>query len=463
VSKKWIIAQCLLAISCVANAATTMEPELERLVQKALNSNLALEQRQLDLRQATAALEQARASRLPQVSFSARYSRAQGGRSIEIPTDLLLNEVYRTLNQQLQAQGEAPRFPHLEAQQIELLRAREQDTRFSLTQPIYAPAIKAQILLGEAGVDLAEASLKAFENMLARDVRVAFYGLQSARQAVQIVASTTELLRENKRVNESLFSNGKVTQDQVLRAQAELLALEQQQRESENQERRALNYLNFLINEELDQSIAASAAPAAINLPRLGLEMALAEAKRSRFELKQIAAAVQAEAHAVDLARASYRPTLGFGLDGGIQGESYQFGSGNNFAVASLVLNFEVLDGGARRATLSKARAALDERELAARELDRQIALEVRQALDDVAASRDSLITAAARLDAAAASYQIARKKRDAGSISQVEFLDAQNARTQAELNHNLTRFEALSRLAQLNYALGQGLVGETP
>jgi outer membrane protein TolC len=39
------------------------------------------------------------------------------------------------------------------------------------------------------------------------------------------VSASEALLQENLRVNESLFANGKVTEDQVLRAKAELLAV----------------------------------------------------------------------------------------------------------------------------------------------------------------------------------------------------------------------------------------------
>jgi outer membrane protein TolC len=65
----------------------------------------------------------------------------------------------------------------------------------------------------------------------------------------------------------------------------------------------------------------------------------------------------------------------------------------------------------------------------------------------------DSLATAEARAEAARAGFRIASSKRDLGVINQVIFLDARNALTGAELNLNLTRFELLSRQAELAYA----------
>ena len=47
-----------------------------------------------------------------------------------------------------------------------------------------------------------------------------------------IVDASVALLNENLRVNDSLFRNGKITQDQVLRARAELLQVVQQSRDA---------------------------------------------------------------------------------------------------------------------------------------------------------------------------------------------------------------------------------------
>ena len=86
-------------------------------------------------------------------------------------------------------------------------------------------------------------------------------------------------------------------------------------------------------------------------------------------------------------------------------------------------------------------------------QLKAQIELEQAAARDDLEAALDALDTAAARERAAALVFEIARRKRDAGSLPQIEFIDARAAFTQAELNNNLTRFDALARAAQLDYA----------
>jgi outer membrane protein TolC len=90
-------------------------------------------------------------------------------------------------------------------------------------------------------------------------------------------------------------------------------------------------------------------------------------------------------------------------------------------------------------------------------EVAQRIRLEVQQSLDRLQTARASLTTAAARADAAQAAFRIASRKRDEGVINQVEFIDARNTFTNAELNLTVTRYEVLARRAELEYATSSG------
>jgi outer membrane protein len=148
---------------------------------------------------------------------------------------------------------------------------------------------------------------------------------------------------------------------------------------------------------------------------------------------------------------------LSLGLDAGTQGVDYRFGDGYNFGTASLIFTWKIFDGGGDNARLREARAAQRQVVLRQEELAQQIRLEVQQSYDRLKTARDSLATAAARVEAARAGFRIASRKRDEGVISQVEFIDARSTLTRAELNHNLTRFEVLARQAELEYATSSG------
>ena len=406
---------------------------IDDYVREGLRTNRSLQSSTLDIERSQAALDAARASYVPAVGIDARYTRAEGGREITLPVAALGNPTFS------------------------LVREREQDTRLTLRQPLFAPAIPAAVRAQRAGLEASEFARLALARRLKRDISVGYLDWLQASRAIGIVTASRTLLVENLRVNDSLFRNGKITQDQVLRARAELLAVEQQLREAQNSQAQARSYLNFLLNRSLDQPLENAEPDLDIALAQRDLVTLRAAALENRPELDQVDRSVIAAGSQLAIARSALWPTLSLGADAGTQGEAYEFGRGRNFATVSLLLNWKLFDGGARRADIRAARAGERQARNQREELQQQIQLEVQQSLDRLDTTSDSLRTAEARADAARAGFRIASRKRDEGAISQVEFIDARSALTAAELNLNLTRFQLLARQAELDYATAAG------
>ena len=124
----------ILAVACLAFAGGAHAQEdvpgrplaavIEEYVREGLASNLSLRAQSLEVERAEAALDAARARYFPEASFDARYSRSEGGRTIELPLGAALNPVYQTLNDMLVAQGQQPRFPAVQDETIAFLRER---------------------------------------------------------------------------------------------------------------------------------------------------------------------------------------------------------------------------------------------------------------------------------------------------------------------------------------------------
>ncbi len=426
-------------------------------VRAGLAANLGLRAATLEVERSQATLDAARSRFFPEATLEARYTRAEGGREIELPFAALLNPAYASLNQLLAASGQPAGFAQIEDRAFNLIREREQDTRLTLRQPLYAPAIPAAVRGQRALLEASDFARLAFARRLKRDISVGYFGWLQASRTVAIVDSSRALLAENLRVNDSLFRNGRITQDQVLRARAELLAVDQDLREAQNGQSQARSYLNFLLNRDLESPLQAAEPDGEITRAVSDLASLRAAALANRPELAQLDRAVLAAGAQADLARAARKPTLSLGADGGIQGARYEFGSGRNLATVSLLLNWTLADGGRRRAEVRAASASERRARTQREELAQQVQLEVQQALDRLSTTADSLRTAAARTAAAQAGFRIAGRKRDEGAISQVEFIDARNALTSAELNLNLTRFQLLGRQAELDYATAAG------
>jgi outer membrane protein TolC len=452
-----------VALSAHAQVASDFDSVNGRYVAEGLRSNLALQSETLEVEKATQALAAARARFYPELSLQARYTRAGGGREIDIPLGTALNPVYSTLNEMLVAQGQPARFPQVSDTRVKFLREEEQDTRVTLRQPIYAPAIPAAVRAQRALLDASSFNRMAIARALRRDITIAYVDWLKARSSVEIVAASEALLSENLRVNESLFGNGKITEDLVLRAKAELLDVEQQKRDAENLATQAQSYFNFLLNRQLQSQIEPTAPPISPDIQDAALEQLWSTALNRRPEVAQAEQLRRASDEQISIARQERWPTLSLGLDAGTQGEDYRFGDGYNFGTASLIFTWKIFDGGGDAARVNQARATKRQLVLRQEEIAQQIRLEVQQSYDRLVTARDSLATAAARAEAARAAFRIASRKRDEGVISQVEFIDARSTLTSAELNHNLTRFNVLARRAELEYATSTGEIPLDP
>jgi len=427
-------AVALLGGIAQANDAPEVERVTDGLVAEALQSNLGLDQAESNVDQRLAVLDQARAEYLPQIDLQLRYSEANGGRTIEIPALGL---------------------------DFKFLREREQDSFVRLSQPIYDARLGAQKRGAENLYDASRHGLEAYQLRLARDVRQAYYRWLAARESIAVLESTGKLAAENERVNDSLYRNGKVTRDLRLRAEAEHLEITQQLLRARAAEDLARRYLNLLCNAPLAREPEAVAV-SATDLPRLALRMpvtrgeALEElAVGRRAELRELDSGIAAAGESENAARAAFKPQLAFAVDAGTQGAEWDYSVEDSYVLASFIVRFNLFNGGGDRAAIREARAKSAGLQAGRALAEQQIRIEVQEAITDLEVAEASLETAARRTEAAEAAYTIVAKKRDLGQVSQADYLDSQRALTQARLNENVTRFETLGALAQVEYAIG--------
>ena len=88
------------------------------------------------------------------------------------------------------------------------------------------------------------------------------------------------------------------------------------------------------------------------------------------------------------------------------------------------------------------------------RSLSEQLNLAAKQAEDDLRSAASRVETARARKIAAEEGFRILARKRDAGAATQIEFLDAERALTEAQLALNAARFDQANQIAELELAL---------
>jgi outer membrane protein TolC len=444
--KRLLTAFLLLAAGPVL--AGSGDPLLDGYLREALSGNPGLRARDHAQQAAAAEAESARAQRWPELGLNARYTRSEGGRTIDFPAGDLLNGVYATLNQFLIERGETPVFPTIENQSIALLREKEQETKLSLTAPLFAPAIWANAAARDALFQGSVAGREAYARTLVREVKRAYYGAMQAQAAVDILTASERLLAENVRVSQSLVDAGKATRDRVLRAEAERLSVVQRLDAATAQAAQTRRLLNLLRDVE-DAAPTPLADAGTLARP----ELPAAAIATTRPELRQLDAGVAAREAGKRAATAALMPTLALVGDYGVQGEEYDFDRESDFSTVSLVLRWTLFDAGSRGAQRRKAAAELAQVRAERADLERRLELARSSAAENLATSLRAIDAAQAQLQATEEGFRIAERKREAASLSQIEFLDAERALTESRLNLAIARCSALDRAAELELA----------
>jgi len=413
---------------------------LDSIARLAIARNLAVRQSREVEQQSKLAVTQARGLYQPTLGVEARYSEMNG----VLDLGDVLNPAYAALNQLL---GHAT-FPT----DIHQTLPYKQVTMLHSVLPLFNGAINANLAAARAIRDLRGAERAAATRRLDADARMAYLNYARAARAVDVWDSVLPVLAENTRVAERLLNAGSITGDAVYRARAARADGDQQRADAVRLRDAALGALNLLLDRDADAPVPML-DDAALPEPRpLTLDEAL-YASRNREERLQTAAGVEAAKAQGRAAGASFLPSVALAADYGVQGGDYHFDMNHDMAMASVVLNWNFYNG--RQDEMRREQAASQRRAmmLHAAEADRQIALDVRTAYDAVTVARQSLVSAAARLEASRRAFTLVDKRFGEGLASHLEWSDARAQLTASELNLVMTRYASAARVVDLERA----------
>jgi outer membrane protein TolC len=430
----------LLLASASAPAAAQHDP-LGALVHEGLDNNLGLRQERLLAGERDLDVTRARALFLPSANVDARYSELSG----VLDLGDFVNPAYQTLNQLTGSN----RFPT----DLSVTQPYKQDMRVRVTQPLFDASILANHSLAKAQREVQRGRLGASARELAAGVQLAYLQYASAGQQVGLYRSTIDVLRENLRVTERLVAAGSTTPDAVSRARADLSETTQQLAEAEQQRDAAGRALNQLLNRPLDRSVEAVPDSALAFPLTVTLDQALARAHDAREELHQADFGIRAAQAQTRLAAASFLPSIALAVDYGFQGDRLRFSGANDFTVASLVVQWNLFNGGRDAARRTQGQLETERARVARADLENQIALQVRQAYEAAVVARDAIPTAGERLEAARRTFELVSRRYEEGLAPHLEFTQARVDFTNAGLNQILTRYTYAARYVELERA----------
>ncbi len=435
-----------LLLTAVAGAQELPRSPLDLLVAEGVAANPALRARSLAVSRDNAAIDEARGRFLPSLTANVRASQLAGATP---NLGALINPAYAALNQLL---GQSA-FPT----NISLTLPQKQEATLRLAQPLFEPRVLEGYRIARSLRDATIADRDAQRRQLTADIQVAYLQYARASLVADLYDGTVPLLDETLRVSERLLSAGKVTPDNVLRARAEQSAVVQQRDAAHQLATAARQQLNYQTGRPLDAVLPLFADSTlgfgARFAAKEDLGSAQSKAQGSREELTQLDRSIDAVHGQRRLAAAAFLPTVNLAVDYGFQGNTIRIDGNRDFAVASLVLSWNLFNGGQDRARVQQA--SLDAAQLTARREDasRSIALQVRVAHDAAAVARTAIATATDRLSASARTFELVQRRFGEGLATQLELLDARTALTTAQLNRLITVYDFYQRVVEYERA----------
>jgi len=227
-----------------------------------------------------------------------------------------------------------------------------------------------------------------------------------------------------------------------------------------------------LIRARNDAAVAQAALDVAMGLPEDAPEQAkgplsdiafetgtLAERQQRALALRpdyqQLLIGRQKAATATEGARAQFLPTVSLFSSWEQDNETFAARGGNNWA-AGATLNFNLFDGGARRAQLAESHARERQADALRAEMAAGIRLQVRQAYLSLTAARQRVDVSRDSASRAQESLNILRNRYETGLATITDVLNAETAHARAERDSLSAVYDDRIAYATLELATGE-------
>ena len=420
------------------------QSKLDHYIQIGIDSNLSIKQQNLGLQKSIYALQEAKSLFAPEIGIDANYTKAAGGRTIEIPLGDLLNQTYSTLNQLTNSS----KFPQLNNQHVLLNPYNFYDAKLHSVMPlinaelIYNKRIKAK----QRDVQALEAIV--FKRELVREIKNAYYQYASASNAVLIYRSSLKLVSENKRINKALFDNQKANRTAVTRSENEVARISAELTSALASKESAKAYFNFLINKAPADSIEMDAIE---SLPDRTLvndgEI------HSREEITQLHIEEEINENLIALNKSYLVPKVGTFLDLGSQAYDWKVNTNSKYYLFGISLHWDLLAFGRNSSRIKQAKV---DQQILNTETDytlRQLQTQLIVVQNDYKRAVAKYQSARSQLQATEQYYKDELNLYKEGQALYIELLDAQNQLVNAKLQSNIALFDSWSRYADIERA----------
>ncbi|RKX19363.1 MAG: hypothetical protein DRP51_07550 [Candidatus Zixiibacteriota bacterium] len=406
---------------------------VEKVRQLALKNNRQLLSARKELDRSQAEIISARSGALPQLSLDGRYTRNLTTRKFFFGDEV-----------------------------IPISKNNEFDLSLSLTQPLYIGGkVGSALKIAKIYREFSSEKVKEVEREIVYNAEAIFYGAILAESNLDVIKKAEQQLSYNLEIAEKYFSQGMISEYELLRARVEKLNIEPQLIFAESKVSLSRKRLKSFLGLSLEEKIALVTDltdTASVSLPKLDTLITLAVTGRP--EIKQANLQKRGYEKAVRIARGNWLyPNIyanaTYQIGGSSNDREFRSNEKSDSWTASLLLNIPIFDGARTIGEVRKAKVDYYQAILAEQQLLDDIRLEVEQAYDNLFQTRKALEMQTETIAQAEEGKRIADLRYESGVGTQLEVLSAQSALTQARTQFIQTMHSYRLAKAALKKATG--------
>ena len=437
--KLLLFAVLILTASLFVFSQEKMMLTLEECIQFALSQNpshLASEER---VEGARSMIKEASAGFFPSLSATGLRSLKEKVFSLEFPSFI---------------PGEPP-------QKVEMDFTRDNQFSFSLSVPIYTGGRLASGYKQAKYNHLStEESLRQSEYMTVFNTKRAFFGVLLAQEFVKVSEEAVIVAEKHVHNVKTLFEVGMASKFDLLRSEVQLANLKPQQIRAKNSLKVAELSLKTLLGLDLSQLLDIQGEltyePFDPNL-----EEALTSALIKRPEIQQLKYQKMMAGELLKMSKASKFPTVAIQGAYNVWADTLTFKEEDwqSYYSVNLAMSVPIFSGFLADAQIAKSKSLIKELEFSKKGLEDMILFEVRQAVLKLSEAKESLMSQEKNVEQAMESLRIAELNYSEGLATTLDVSSVQAALTQAKTNYSQALYDYVMSRAELDKAIGVGLI----
>jgi outer membrane protein len=395
---------------------------LQQAVNMALEKNPERKAALADTKAASADVREARSSLLPHVTFSETATR--GNDPIYVFGSKLRQQRFTTADFSLNTLNTPTPLSNF-------------STHFGGTWNLFdSSASWRGITHAERIKDASGHQLERTDQEIVFRVVDSYYGVLLAKKHLEVAEQSMKTAQAILNRSKDRFESGVVVESDYLSAKVRIAARKQELIRAQNNLALSRAQLTTAIGISSGNEFDPSDILAERNFPATSLEEVEKQAVEMRPDLKRVRSEEAAQRQSVSIAKSSFGPRVNGFAGWEADNPTFVAGGGGNNWLAGIEVQFDLFQGGAKRAHLSHEKA-MQEKVTAVKEMATDaIRLEVRRAYYDLDAARQQTDVARDGIAESQESLRINLNRYDSGLTTITELLAAEEAARRSQTDY---------------------------